>query len=127
MDPATLATGSIALAAPYLGKIAKTAADEASAAIGRKLADWVTTKFTGPGEPEALARLESGTDDPTARVLAKTLLELKLKDDAALAGELEGMVKEAEAAGMIATVIGDNNQTVLVDGSGNTITLGKSG
>ena len=127
MDPATLATAAIVLAAPYVGKIAKTVADEASALVGRKLAEWLRSKFTGPGEPEAMARLESGSDDPTARVLAKTLLELKLKDDAALAGEIEGMVKEAEAAGMIATVTGDNNQTVLVDGSGNMITLGKSG
>ena len=127
MEPATLAASAVAMAAPYLGKVAKAAADAVGAAAGKKLANWIRSKLIGPGEPEAIERTAKAPDDSSVQKLLGAMLDVKLGDDPALAEELAGLLKDAKDAGLVQTSvqIGNENTSVQIAGDKNRVDLSR--
>ena len=124
MEEVALAAKAVALAAPYLGKVAKAAADAVGASAGKKLASWIKSKLTSLGEPEAIERAAKAPDDPSAHKLLEAMLDVKLGDDPALAEELAGLLKDAKDAGLTVQTsiqIGKENQSAQIVGNDNRV------
>ena len=128
VDVAALASTALGTVLGYLGSKAVEVADEATKAAGAKVMEWLSSKLTGTGAQEALAKLTANPDSRGAQKMVEGALETHLEDEPSLVGELHELL---EAAGVQTTVTqtmdinGDNNKGAQVAGSGNTVNIGR--
>lgn len=129
-----------ALLVPYLSRSAERVATQASDAIGdaawgfarriwSKLGDRLAER---PAAKEAIDDVAAAPDDKGARSALERQLSKVLGADPELAAEIEAVLKEATAAGVV-EVQGDRNVVLkdasvtnspIVAGDGNTIATG---
>lgn len=138
-----IAVGALlAKALPYLAKPAEHLATRAADAIGQ--ASWgfaqrIWAKVGGrlserPAAQEAVEEVAAAPDDEGARFVLERQLAKLFEADPDLAAEVEGIIAEAAAAGVVRVdVQGDRNVTLasspvtnssIISGDGNTISSG---
>jgi hypothetical protein len=128
MDSATLAGAAVALVAPYLAEGGKELAKKVGGEAGErivKLYDKVKATLTGGGA-EALADLEKQPEDADTKAALRVQLKKALEADPAFRAELATLVEEIKAKGgdqiiQSANIVGDQNVTTQIAGSGNVV------
>lgn len=127
-DPATLAASAIGILVSSLGKAAKAAAEDVSAAIGEKIATWIKTKIVSVATEEAISDIKTNPQDEAAQLTLRGQLLKRLREDVSLCEELAKLIGEAEQAGYSVkqeqTVSGDKNIVVEIAGEQNVVKIG---
>lgn len=127
-DPATLAASAIGILVSSLGKAAKAAAEDLSAAIGEKIATWIKTKIGSVATEEAISDIKANPQDEAAQLTLRGQLLKRLREDESLCEELAKLIGEAEQAGYSVkqehTVSGDKNIVVEIAGEQNVVKIG---
>lgn len=123
-------TGLVAACLPFLVEAGRRFGEDAAAELGdngwdiakriwQKLRPRVEER---PAAKEAVDDVAAAPDDPRAVAALELQLEKVVAGDAALAAELEALLEEARASGVVAA--GDRSVAIGGDVSGSTITTG---
>lgn len=128
MDIGLLAQAAVMVLGPLLGKLLSAGGESAAEAVGEKMGEGVFERAKAlwgklgkkveakPGAPEAAKVLAANPEDEDARTMMAVQLKSILKDDPALAAEVEKWVRETPAGNvMIATASGGS---AVVQGGG---------
>lgn len=107
MDPATLATSTVALIVPYLAKAGEAIAAKAGQAVwdsfagkAKALYDGIKAKFAGDEDAAtALKQLENKPDSEGRQASLKEVLEGKIQADPTFADMLSQLVAEVKQSG----------------------------
>ena len=125
-----LATATVTCLAPYLAESGKEAAKKFGGAVADRvwnLYQTLKTKLTSPAASEYLADFEKTPEDSDAQARLQLRLKKLLAEDSQLREELAALLQEidSETGGVrqTATTIGDENVTIQIAGSGNTVGL----
>lgn len=122
-----LATTAVALVAPYLTEAGKGAANKVGeTAAGGIISLWQRARgrLTDAGAAAKVEKFEAAPDDERRRTILAGELEEVLEADASFAEELRRLVVELQpqtAATQSASIAGNNNNTVQIQGSGNSV------
>lgn len=132
IDPAAVAATTVACLVPFLTEAGKAVAKRVGDAATDKtvqLYNFLKTKLTAPGASEALTKLEKTPDQQKRQDLFRLTLEEVLVDNPQLRDELAALLQTlAPQVGEVtqtANVMGNENETVQVSGTGNTVVMGR--
>lgn len=130
IDPSTLASlasATVALIAPLVGKAFEKGAEEAAKGTAGLLVDRLKARLTGTPAKAALDDVAQQPADADTQAALRVQLKKAVEADPALADFLQKWLedghKQSAALGIqqTATVTGSNNKTVQISGSGNSV------
>ena len=126
MDPATMATLTVAAVSPYLVEVAKGAAGkvgEAAYERSAKLWKFLKSKLRG-GDVKALARIEGEPGNADNQAALRVVLREWVEQDPAFRDELAALLNALPktAAHQSAVIVGDGNE--VVQAAGTNISIG---
>lgn len=130
MSISALASWTVALLTPYVGKSSEELAKKVGAAafegIGRLLT-LVKGKLTGAAA-ESLASLEASPESEEKQAAFRKRLKVALEADPTFSEALQSLVKDVEVSGGLAVaqitkITGDNNKNTQISGAGNFINM----
>lgn len=119
-----LATTAVAILSPLLQKAVEKGAEEVGKSAVGALVDKIKTRLTHAGAKEALDDLAKQPGDPAAQGALNMQLRKAIEADPTLATFLKQWVDESESqagTSQTANVHGNDNKTIQISGSGNTV------
>ncbi len=119
-----LATSAVAILAPLLQKAVEKGAEEVGKSAVSALLDKIKTRLTHAGAKEAFDDLAQQPADPAAQGALSMQLRKALEADPALAAFLKQWIDESKlqaAVSQTANLHGNDNKTIQISGSGNTV------
>ncbi|WP_295959961.1 hypothetical protein [Rhodoferax sp.] len=130
LDPtvlSTLASATVALLAPLVGKAFEKGAEEAAKGTAGLLVERLKARLSGTRAKDALDDVAQQPQDTDSQAALRVQLKKAIEAEPALADFLQQWLedgrKQAAALGIqqTATVTGDHNKTVQIAGSGNSV------
>jgi hypothetical protein len=122
-----LATAAVTALVPYLAAAGTEGAKKVGGAAGEKLAG-IFGKLKArllPAGREALSDLEKAPADPDTQATLRQQLKKQLSEDADLHAMLTALLEELRSAGpavtQTSTIVGTDNSSVQISGSGNQV------
>ena len=125
-----LASQAVENLAAYFSDVAKTAADETSTVMGKKIVAWLKSKFKSPFEIGALEKLEQSPQSEGNKKTVEGVLLSHLENNPSLIEELRKLVGETGSTNIsitqTSTQTGDGNSSVQIVGKGNIVGSGNN-
>ncbi|SDP83344.1 hypothetical protein SAMN05216303_107318 [Rhodoferax sp. OV413] len=130
LDPSTLTTlasATVALLSPLIGKAFEKGAEEAGKGAAGLLVERLKTRLGSTRAKDALADVAQQPADADSQAALRVQLKKAVEAEPALADFLQQWLEEARKQAAVtgitqtATVTGNHNQTVQIAGSGNSV------